>query len=44
MRVRDLVAVLLPRQVRVLARRYTEGADAHMRMLVSQELRRQAMS
>ena len=44
MRLRDLVAVLLPQQVHLLARSHTAGADAHMHMLISQELRRRAMT
>ena len=44
MRLRDLVAVLLPGQAHLIAGNHTAGADAHMHMLLSQELRRRAFS
>ena len=44
MRLRDLVAVLLPHQAHLVARNHTAGADAHMHMLISRELRRRAIS
>ena len=44
MRLRDLVTVLLPRQAHLLARSHTAGADAHMHMLIAQELHRRAIS
>ena len=44
MRLRDLVAILLPRQAHLLARSHTAGADAHMHLLVARELQRRAVS
>ena len=44
MRLRDLVAILLPRQAHLLARSHTAGGDAHMHLLIARELKRRAVS
>ena len=44
MRLRDLVAALLPRQAHLRARSHTAGGDAHMHLLVARELQRRALS
>ena len=44
MRLRDLITILLPQHAQLVAQNHPAGVDAHMHMLLAQELRRRAVS
>ena len=44
MRLRDLITILLPQHAQLVAQNHHAGVDAHMHVLLAQELRRRAVS